>query len=59
MQCVACSELFLMVVIDHLQIDIGVSAVAVHTSHHDVALEIPGHHHHYCCVIVAVNSSWI
>ena len=52
MQCV------LTFVMDHLQIDIGVSAVAVDTGHHDVALEIPGHPHQHC-VIVDVNSSWI
>ena len=45
-------------VMDHLQIDIGVSAVSVDTGHHDVALEIPGLCHQHC-VIQAVSRSWI
>ena len=41
----------------YLEIYISVGAMPVHTGHHDVALEIPGHRHHHCYVIVAVSCS--
>lgn len=57
MQCIV-AVYHLLLVTDHLQIDVGVSAVPVHAGHHDVALEIPAHRHQHC-VIVAVSCSSI